>query len=907
MSKLVVVAALCSLLGYANSGAAQGLGSVTGTVHDQKTGEELVGANVVLVGTSLGASADLDGKFTIRNVPPGPYDVRVSYIGYTPKVVQALTVRADQATTLDVALGQEVAEAKEEVVVTAERVLSTEAAVLSERKKSATIGDAVSAEQIKRSPDATSSDALKRVTGLTIVDDKFVFVRGVTDRYNATSLNGTSVTSTDTDVDRKSFSFDLVPSNLLENTVVVKTATPDLPGDFSGGLVQVNTLDFPTSRTIRLSLSSALDASTTRKTMFAAPAGGHDWLGRDDGSRALPGGNLTGNALAHELHNTWQLRSLDAPFDNAASLAVGDRHPIGNDELGYVGALSYRNTYQTSSFELRPSFQGVPLLDFTGDRYKRAVLWGGLLNLNYKLRGLNKLSFRNNYNQSAQEKVIVSSGLPTSGEFTRKQVAEWDERSFYLSQLAGEHKIPALGGLVAEWKGFYSKSRAEEPDRKQASYERASSGAFALRENYRTWSTLDETSRGANTDLAWSHGRSRIKTGAAFERRARDYGIRAFATDASHVVAPNYDLLVLPIERVFAPENYGAGKFSFVPVTTFTGEYDGRQDVRAGYAMADEQLTLLGRGLRVVGGVRVEDAEILVHSIAQTGDPRPVTVRVANTDWLPSANLTWVLGDELNCRLAYGRSVNRPEFRELADVLYLDFDAEQNVIGNPDLKRARIDNYDARLEYFPNPGEVLAASVFYKQLDNAIEERLLPSPERFVRTWFNSPDGKNYGYELEARKSLGLLGAPLRGFSLTGNYTRIKSSISYTETRTGAGGGAVTTERERVMQGQSPWSANVSLLYAAPPRFGTSVNVLYGKVGRRLQDVGDSRDEDVYEESRDLLDIAVTQKFLRRYDAKFAIKNVLGEDEVLTSGREKSTFSRISRGTAYSLAFAMGL
>lgn len=234
-------------------------GSVIGTILDQQTGEELVGANVLVVGTKLGATTDIEGKYQIKNVPAGTYTMRISFIGYSSKTISEVNVKSNEALTLNVTIASAIVEA-EEVTVTAERVLATESALLSERKKATSIGDAISAEQIKRAPDATSGDALKRVTGLSIVDNKFVYIRGITDRYNNTTLNGAALTSTE--ADKKGFSFDMLPSNLLENTIVVKSATPDLPGDFTGGLVQLNTLDFPVSRTLKLSLSSSLNSVT---------------------------------------------------------------------------------------------------------------------------------------------------------------------------------------------------------------------------------------------------------------------------------------------------------------------------------------------------------------------------------------------------------------------------------------------------------------------------------------------------------------------------------------------------------------------------------------------------------------------------------------------------------------------
>lgn len=907
MSKVIFLATCVVLALAAGAVSAQtAMGIVTGKIVDVKSGEELIGANVLLVGTALGASADMDGSFTIRAVPAGTYDLRVSYVGYETLVVKGVVVRAGQTTKIDVPLAEEQLEkAKEEVVVTAERVLATEAAVLSERKKAATIGDAISAEQIKRSPDATSGDALKRVTGLSIVDNKFVFIRGVTDRYNGTSLNGVSVTSTDTDVDRKSFSFDLVPANLLENTVVVKTASPDLPGDFSGGLVQVNTLDFPSTRVARISLSTSYDTETTTRSMLASPGGGRDWLGSDDGSRELPA-NLTGLALVQALPNSWATHSRRAPFNGSLNASLGDRRALGDNEFGYVAALSYRAGYQTSALTERPTYQGYPLFSWDGARYQRNVLWGGLLNVNFKLGGLSKLSLKNNYNQSAEEKVSITEGIPISGEFTRKQTIEWDERTLWLKHLSGEHKAPALGDLEAAWRLFTSTSDAEEPDRKQVEFERDAYGNFTLKDNYRTWSALEEDARGAGLDLTLPWGHGKLKAGGLLENRERSYGIRAFTTDPSALTPANYGLLALPVEQIFAPENYGPEKFRFLPVTVFTGEYDGDFDLQAAYAMVDAPLRLGAKQLRLVAGARIEDAVITVDSVDQLGDAQTDRAELAKTDLLPSANVTLTIDERTNLRAAYGRAVNRPEFRELADVLYYDFDNVQNVRGNPDLARAVVDNYDVRLEWFPNVGEVLAGSLFYKNLTDAIEERLIPSPERFVRTWFNSPEGKNYGWELEARKSLGFLSGSLRNLSITGNYTRVLSAIAYTETFTDETGAVVREDRERIMQGQSPWTVNVSLLFADPAR-GTAVNVLYGKVGRRLDAVGDSRDEDVYEESRDLVDIAVTQKLGSRWEAKFTLKNVLGEDEELTIGPERSTFQRLDRGGVYTLQASLGL
>jgi hypothetical protein len=875
-------------------------------VHDGKSGDELVGANVLLVGTAMGASTDIDGRFTIRGIPPGSYSVRVSFVGYTTQVVTAVAVEPAAELKLDVNLSPQEFE-QEEVVVTAERVLSTEASVLADRKKSATIGDAISAEQIRKAPDATSGDALKRVTGLTVVDDKFVYVRGVTDRYNGTALNGVTVSSTNTEVDRKSFSFDLVPSSLLENTVVVKTATPDLPGDFSGGFVQVNTLDFPSSFLARLSFSGGYSSITTGNDFLRSQGGGRDFLGVDDGIRSLPGGDLPPQQLAQTLPNTWAPRPTTAPVASRLSFTMGDRFSLGeSDEFGYVGAFAYSRDFERNEFSIAPTYveEAAPAFRFAGTRDDYSVLWSGLLDLNYRVAGLHKFSIKSSYNRAAEDRVSQFDGVNYAGSDAQRVAVQWNQRSLYLVQVSGSHLLPALNRLEAEWKGYYSSSSAEEPDRKQVEYTR-SAGPYALGENYRTWSDLYERTRGLRADVTYPLDEVKVKAGAQYELRQRSFGIDAYSTLGSR--NPQYfSLALLPLDSIFRAQNYDPGRFSFISSTTFTGVYDGRNDLNAYYAMADVPFTLAGQLFRVVGGVRLENNRMRVTSPTAVDDPTLQTSTLNAADLLPSANLTYILNDVMNLRLALYHSVNRPEFREFANVLYLDFNQDQNVIGNPDLGRAYVHNYDVRYEVFPDVGEVMAASFFYKAFSSAIEERLIPAPDRYVQTWFNSPAGKNYGWELEFRKTLSFLGGEFGGFTVTGNYTRVYSEVAYTDERTDAQGNPVITEATRPMQGQSPWMANFAI-YFTEPDWGTSVSLMYNKFGRRLRSVGDVREQDVYEEPRDVLDVSVSQRFTAYLEARLAFKNLLGKESRYTTGEEQVFFGYYKEAREASLTVSLTL
>ena len=880
--------------------------TLTGRILDMESGEELVGANVLIVGSVLGGATDIDGKYVVRNIPPGTYDVRFSYVGYTTKVVTALALQQGAVQTLDVVMSAE-AFKQDEIVITAERVLATESALLIERKKSNTIGDGISAEQIRKAPDATSGDALKRVTGLTIVDNKFVYVRGVTDRYNGTSLNGVSVTSTDTDVDRKSFAFDMVPSNLLENTVVAKTATPDMPGDFSGGFVQVNTLDFPDRRVIRFGLSTSSNSVTSRQGFVTSQGGKRDWLGFDDGTRVLPAEQRDAQALAQTLPNTWGAKSQRAPMNGSFNVAIGDRYGLGDDELGFVGALSYANTFSTTEFKEAPAYVygGTPVFKFDGTSYDYGVMWAGLLDLSYKLANTHTISVRNSYNQSAEDRVSVSRGTNVAGSDSRRQTIEWDQRSLYVGQVSGDHVMDFADGLEAKWKLFVSSSKALEPDRKQVEYTLGSSGDESLGENYRTWSKLNERARGASLDLTLPLEFAKIKVGTSAEFKDRSFDIQAFSAIPGR--DPRYySLLLLPIEEIFAAENFGAGKLAFTSASAFTGAYSGSQRLNAYYAMVDMPVEVSGQRFRIAGGARLENAEENVLSPRAIDDPTPMTAAVQNTDILPSVNLTYMATDAINVRLAHYQSVNRPEFRELANVLYLDFDQDQNVIGNPELSRAYIHNYDVRVEFFPGIGEVLAVSYFTKSFHNAIEERLIAAPDRYVKTWFNSPHGTNRGWEFEIRKSFGFLGEPFSRMSASVNYTIITSDVQYTETTTDAAGRPVVTQATRPMQGQSPFTWNISLSYAVP-EWGSTFSVFYNKFGRRLDAVGDVRELNVYEEARDMLDIAVAQQLFGGLELKAAVKNIAGKERVLTSGDGRVPYASWSQGTTYSLSASLSL
>ncbi|MBM3321677.1 MAG: carboxypeptidase regulatory-like domain-containing protein [Candidatus Eisenbacteria bacterium] len=621
----IVLLALSAIVPADAQGAARPV--LTGRVTDAETGKPIPYASIALFredrpegapgSAAGGVVSGEDGSFRMQP-PAGFYRAIVTHVAYQTLRVEGIEVREGQTT--NVAFKLAASEFKMKAVeVAGEQAKSTEVSVVALQKEARVVSDGVSAELIKKTPDANAADVLRRVSGLSVVDDKYVHIRGVTDRYNVATMDGVKVSSTDTDTDKRSFTFDLVPGSLLSSTVVVKTAAPDLPGDFSGGLVQVNTLDFPSNRILKLSFSPTYAEGVSTREILRSEGGTTDWRAKDDGSREIPG-DVTGDDLARALRNTWGVRAKKSPINGSYGISYGDRLSLGRHKFGIISSLNYKQSYGRTDFKQEPTYRGYPVFKFDGTRSSYSVLGAGLLNLAYSPGRGHDFSLRNSIVRNAKEQVSVSEGLPASGEWARRQTIGWDERTLSSTQLAGTHEFRALRKLGLEWKMFRSASNAYEPDRKHVEFERTGN-LWALKENYRTWSSLGESSRGASADIRLPFGLSDLKAGVFAETRKRDYEIDAYATDPSYLSPSNYGLLVLPLDSIFLPKNYGPGKFRFVPLVRFTGEYDGKEEVRAYYGMIDHPFTLAWMRFNAAGGLRVERSVLYVQTRGR-GRPR---------------------------------------------------------------------------------------------------------------------------------------------------------------------------------------------------------------------------------------------------------------------------------------------
>ncbi|MGA9115375.1 MAG: carboxypeptidase-like regulatory domain-containing protein [Bacteroidota bacterium] len=873
-------------------------GAITGKVVDAASGEDLAGANVLLVGSLRGAAADREGNFLIEGVEPGTYTVRFSKVGYATRLITGVEVAPEARVRLDAALDEESHE-EDEVVVTGLRRLGTEAALLADRRRAAAIGDGVSTEQMRRSGDATSGDALRRVTGISVVDGKFVFIRGVTDRYNTATLDGAPLGGTE--AGKRSFSFDMVPSGLLENIRVVKSAAPDLPGDFSGGLVQLNTRDFPGGRILAAGFSAGYNTATTGRSILRSAGGHTDWLGLDDGSRAHPGGGLPVGELASRLANTWAPATRSAPVNGSWSLAWGDEISAGEEgKVGLLGSLSYRRGFQRTETETRELFAGGGVLrSLAGVQDRVSVLWGGMGGLTWQVSPLHTLSLKTTHARSAEDEVIRTAGEDNNtGNEVRTTAVIWTERSTSAGVLSGDHRLPWPRGSAISWRGTFSASRREDPDRKLVPYVRSLGSdpaePFMVTTSDRSWETLNDRVRSIAADFSTPAGDWRLKGGLLAEERAAAYDIRAYRIEGTGIA--DYALLLQPIESVYRTENFGPGRFRmFANPNNAASSYEGTGVLSAAYFMLDVPLDVLSEGARVTGGARLERSRVNLSN-NRSGGGAVSSVDRDDADILPSLHLVAPLAGATHVRLAYSHTVNRPEFRELSEVAYYDYRRLETIFGNPDLQRALVRNADVRLEMFPGGAQVLALSYFHKNIAHPIEESVLASSTP-IRQWFNSARAENSGWELEFRLSLGFLGGGFGSFLVSGNYARIFSSVRFTDPETGR-------EASRPMQGQAPSMLNLGIHYSDPDG-ETSVSLLYNRNGRRIDAVGSLDEDDIYEEPRDLVDLSVSRRVSSFLELAYSVRNLTGRPETLT--RRGQFYRRNTTGTTHSLSASVSL
>lgn len=909
---------------------AEGTGFITGIIIDKETAEPLIEAGIEVVGAEKKTFTDLDGKYRLE-LPEGTYEIRTFYPLYQGQRVQNVSVKAGKATQLDLTLSPKAEQEIQVVEVVVEPDKASEATQLLIRKKASAVTDSVSAETIAKQPDSDVAAIVERAPGITVVDDKFVYIRGLGERYTSSSLNDTGLPSTQ--MEKKVVPLDLFSADVLESVNVIKSYTPDLPGEFTAGLVQINTKDYPEALEMKISASAKYNSETTGKDFITYSGGDWDWLGFDDGVRklpdAVPGEKVLGlppevqERIGEAFPNTWNTETKTAPPSYGGNFHIGNKY----DKFGFVFDLTYDADFQTKDeeyFLYTPPESGMQVrknIDFTYS--EETYTWSGILNMGYELSSTDKISFKNLYTRKAKDQVRVLEGYFHENRVdevneinTRGARLHWTEEGIYSGQLSGSHYIAGLPfvtpikGLNSSvtWRLGYGNSTLNEPDMREYLYvlnqntyefEFYPSGSSGLR----TYTDIDEDLYDAGLDWELDltgliHHPLKVKLGPALSYRDRTFNHRRFNYFGSYSgIDRTQDL-----ESILTDDNISPTGIQLEESTRFTDRYDADHRIIAGYLMADTSQVFF-KNLRFVGGLRVENSDQTLEGADPdvTTEFSPLTVKNKETDFFPSASLIYSLSKDMNLRLNFSRTVNRPEFREIAPFLFTDFSAGIDTVGNPDLKRALISSYDVRWEWFLSPEEVLAVSFFYKDIEDPIERVRFPTAnDSFQSSFQNSLEAQNYGVEVEARKNLGFIHARLAPFSIFANYTFVDSEVKIRPEgfRTES-----LTSQKRPLQGQSDHVANFILEYNLK-QWDFIARLLYNYVGERVSDVGVGGRPDILEEPSNWLDFILMKRF-GNWGLKLAAKNLLDEEVLYTQGGK--TQQRYKEGISVSFSISYGI
>jgi TonB-dependent receptor len=906
-----------SLLTLAVCALAQS-GTIKGNVKDAVSGEAIIGANVLVMGTAQGAQADIEGNFEIPKVKAGTYSIVVSFISYKTDTLKDITVYPDQTTMVNATIMEEGHELTE-VVITGAKVTNTDVSVITEIRKSDLVAVGISAQQISLSQDRDAAQIVKRIPGVTIINNRFINVRGLSERYSTVMLNG--VIAPSSEVDSKAFAFDLIPSSMIDRMLVYKSGSAELSGEFAGAVVNIETKSVVDENSLSVNITGGYRLGTTFDDFYTYQGSNTDWLGFDNGTRQLPssfpGDNLSNylyddasrqklTDASRSLPNIWGKKKTSAMPDLRTTINFSQVGSIGSKRLSNITSLSYTNTRQHIEQENYYYDRYVASEQKSDRRYffndvrdMTNVRLGVISNFTLELNPANKIEFRNLFNQQGMSQVTSRTGIEDFNQYENNNLAlNYMQRGIYTGQLSGKHSVNDR--LSANWILAYSNTSASQPDYRRIRSQRqvGSTDPFAIvlppnsgtQDAGRFYSDLNENvyTHALNLEYklnpdAEESKQSKIQGGYYIASTDRDFKARWFAYGWSNLNnQPSEILDDYTFETIFAPQNIGfsttsgtAPYFILKEGTNFSDAYTGNNLLTAGYLS-----TAIPVGdFRVAAGVRVEYNKQELSSFDTNG--RKITVDNPVTSILPFLNVAYNLSDKNLIRLAYSKTINRPVFRELAPFNFYDFDRNANIYGNKDLKTADIHNVDLRWENYPSKSESISFGVFYKYFQNPIETELVGG-SNLIYTYRNASSARNFGAEVEIRKSFETLFASsfLKNFSVMLNAAVIDSEIDL--------GNVTNQEQKRAMQGQSPYIINAGLNYN-DFESGWQANVSYNVFGKRIFAVGDlDQNATQYEMPRNQIDLTVSKSFSEKVELKFGIQDILNQKYRLIQDSDRS-------------------
>lgn len=873
-------------------------GKIEGKVSDLMTGNIVSGVSISVEGDKAVASTGADGYFVITANAGKKYTIKLTSVGYQTKEITDIEVIAGQVTNLYIFI-EKATKTEDAVIIRASARKETQAALITYQKNTTVVAQVVSAEAIRRSPDKNTGEVLKRVPGSSVQEGKYLVVRGLADRYNQAMLNGVLLSSTEPD--RKTFSFDIIPSSMIDNIIINKSFIPELPGEWAGGLIQVNTKDVPARNFFNVQIGTGFNTNTIGKDFYSYKGSSTDFLGYDNGARALPAGipnkstfeNLDNGqkaALGASFKNIWTAEKNSSTFTpalNRSLLISGgfSKRFGGNKKIAAIFGINYNRSNKRTEYENRiiryQNNTADIYFDYFNNKYNKEVLAGALANITLQLGSNSKISLKNILNVNTSNYATLRNGLDFEGRFAgtpdniRATELAFKANTFFNTQLTGEHNIRKYNAKF-NWYGSFNILDQYIPDQRRVQYVQADPtvanspyiilipvSKSSQKNGSRYYGYLNDYVYTAGGDLSKTFSikdlSQTVKAGYFFQVKDRLFDSRPFAI---YNPSGSSQFQNLPQDRVFAPENFGNGtdnKLYFNELAGSSYRYLANSILNAGFLQFDNQIT---SRLRAVWGLRIEGFDQVIGSMRKS-DPRHVYNKV--TDYLPGVNITYKLNDKTNLRLSGSQTVVRPEFRELSTFQFYDFDLGATVAGNTGLVRTKVSNFDLRYELYPRAGELFTFGTFYKYFKNPLEAYINPaSGDGSTYNLLNAEEANGFGAEFEFRKKLDFSHS-LKNFTVQGNlsyiYNRVKSL-------------------DRSMQGQSPYLINFALQYDLE-KYGINTTLLFNQTGRRIALVGGSDQPPIWENPRPLLDLQVAKKVLKnRGEVKMNISDIINKQAI---------------------------
>ncbi len=866
--------------------------SLSGTILDKQTSEPMTGATVQLVGTTVGAVADLDGNYSISNIQPGAYTIEVKYVGYNDIRLSDVKI-GQQGLVMNFELESD-AQALGEVSVVARMKRNTDVSMMTAQRQSLLVQSGVSAQQIAKTQDKDASEVIKRVPGVSIIDEKFVMVRGLSQRYNNVWINGGAVPSSEADA--RAFSFDIIPSSQLDNMVIVKSPAPEYPADFTGGFIMLNTKEMPTENSFLVSVGTSISDQTHFKNFLSNPGSATDFLGFDNGMR-MPTAGMKGamntfstnnnriDLMSNGFNNNWLIKSSKPVADLKLNLAYAQRWEFESGrQFGMLAAANYSNTFKRYT-DMENSLFGsydtnnnhsVYLRKSTDNQYNNDVRMGVMVNLMFQPKSRNHhYEFKNIFNQIGKNRYTERHGFDAQSNDEQSMEYYYSSRSTYNGQFTGKYTLKA-GKL--DWSASYSYANRHLPDRRRILLnDSEESGVIALatgNDITREFTKLEENIGSVNINylqnLAFGNFKPELRAGAYAEYRTRTYNTRQFCYAWGNDMPSGFKQMDITTQ-LLQEENYGLEKLFLYEQVRKTNDYKGNNWIGSAYVAANLPITTK---FNLYAGVRYEYSNMELIRNTRNHEESHSSMFYKYNDIFPSANAMYKLTDNQQLRLSYGKSVNRPEFREVSTSVYYDFDLAANVEGNPSLKPAYIHNIDLRYEWYPSNGESFSVALFYKRFDSPIEwTYTVNGGTDLTYSNKNAKAANNFGIEIDFRKNLDFIG--LRNFSWSFNGALIKSKVLFDKG---------SSDEDRPMQGQSPYLINTGIFYNQP-NWDLNIAVLYNRIGKRIIGVGrtvgsngeqTTKIPNSYEMPRDAIDFSISKKF-GSLEVKAGIRDILAQ------------------------------